>query len=164
MVSGVTMTSGTIIGVRGETDLTNGTLFGNGGSIYAYGVDGKIVGGTSTINAGSGYVTGALGQLDLTGTTTTSGHIAAVIASIQGVGAGAIAPNMFYGESATGTPINAYFMAFGKAAYVMDLESNVYPTLMSLAGTYTTPGAAHGWLKIRVEGNDRYIPLSAAVS
>jgi hypothetical protein len=163
IVTGVSMTSGTLAGVRGEADITNATLFGNGGSAYLYGTQGKVIGGTGTINVGSGYVTGVLGQLDLTGTTNTSGHIAGVISSIQGVGSSGVDVNLFYGESATGTPINSMFMGFGKSTYVFDLASNTYNQMATTSGSVTNVGTK-GWLKCNIEGVTRYIALGDGVT
>jgi hypothetical protein len=161
MVTGVSLTSGNLVGVRGEVNITNGTTVGNG--VFLYGLQGKVIGGTSTLNTGSAHVTGVLGSLDLTGTTNTSGHINAVTATIQGVGSSGAKVNLFYGESATGTEINSMFQAFGKSKYVFDLESNVH-TQMSTTGTPGSVTGGTGWLKVLVEGVVRYIPLASSVS
>ena len=95
--------------------------------------------------------------ISASGSTFTSGHIAAVIADIQAVPTSSNI-DLFYGESATGNPINSFLKGFGKATYVFDLASNTH-TQMSTTGTAGTT-TAKGWLKVLVEGVTRYIPLS----
>ena len=159
-VTGVALTSGNLVGQRGEVQISTGATVGNG--VFLYGNQGKItLAGAATINSGSGHVCGVLGSLDLTNSTNTSGHIAGVISTIQGVGSDGTLVDLFYGESATGTPVNSMFKAFGKATYVMDIATNTH-TQAAVAGT--AGALTSGWLKVLVEGVVRYIPLAASVS
>jgi len=146
-----TMTSGNLVGVRGEV-----TLGGNvSGTAYLYGTQGKIITGTNTIDVGSAYVTGVFGQLDLTGATVTSGYVAGVASDIFGVNAGTVAADLFYGQHAGGGTINSMFRAYGKSTYVMQVDTN-NGTQAATTGTATT---ASGWLKVYVNGAARFIPL-----
>jgi len=150
--------NGSLAGVRGAVTLTTGKSITDG---FLFGVQGKVVADGATIDVSPDHIAGLYGQLSLSGTTLTGGHVAAVIGSIQGTPTSA-SIDLFYGESATGNVINSYFKAFGKATYVFDFESNVH-TNMSTTGTVGTT-AAKGWLKVLVEGAVRYIPLADSVS
>jgi len=117
-------TSGTVIGVRGETDIPNSGTVGSG--VYLFGTQGKIVAGTSTtIDVGSAHVAGVYGQLDISGATTTSGHIAPVISSLQdSKGIARPAVNGFYAELpayGSGALMNSVLQGVGAANYGIDL-------------------------------------------
>jgi hypothetical protein len=143
--------NGSFAGIRGAVTLSSGKSISDG---YIYGVQGKAVLDGATLAVGSDHICGLYGQLSATSATFTSGHIAAVIGSIQGVPTSSNV-DLFYGESVTGNVINAMFKAICKSDFVFDLESNVH-TQMGTAGAATT---AAGWLKIKVEGVTRYINL-----
>jgi hypothetical protein len=143
--------NGSIAGVRGATTLTTGKSITDG---FLFGVQGKVIADGATINVSPDHVAGVYGQLSMSGTTITGGHVAGVISSIQGTPT-SDQVDLFYGESATGNVINSMFKAFGKSTYVFDLASNTH-TQMGTTGAATT---AAGWLKILVEGQVRYINL-----
>lgn len=146
------MTSGNLVGVRGEI-----TLGGNAsGTAYLYGTQGKLIGGTKTINIGSAYAVGVFGQLDVTGTTVTSGYVAGVASDIFGVSSGTVAVDLFYGQHADGGTINSYFRAYGKSTSVFEFDTNG-GTQASTAGVSSATNA--GYLKIKVDGAVRYINL-----
>ena len=140
--------------VRGAITLSSAASMTNG---FLFGVQGKLILDGATLAVGSGHIAGLYGQISASGSTFTSGHIAAVIADIQAVPTSSNI-DLFYGESATGNPINSFLKGFGKATYVFDLASNTH-TQMSTTGTAGTT-TAKGWLKVLVEGVTRYIPLS----
>jgi hypothetical protein len=160
IVSYTTMTSGNLVGVRGEVTL--------GGSVstgcFLYGVQGKVIYGANTVAAGSGAVCGVYGQLDVSGATLTSGYNCALSANIYGHNSGtATALWGIYVEAAGGGVITSYIRCFGKAVYVLDLESNVHADVMKTSGSNGSVGAG-GYLKINVEGSTRYIFLSSTAS
>ena len=144
-----TMTSGNLVGERGEVEIPNSGHITGG---YLYGVQGKIVCGTgTTIDVGSGYVTGAIGQMDISGATTTSGHIAGVISNIQD-SSNSARPNVdgFYAETplyGSGALFNSVLKAIGAFKYGLDLSgvggmvafSNI-PVSMIIASTVSTGG------------------------
>ena len=143
--------NGSLAAIRGATTLTTGKTITDG---FLYGVQGKVIMDGATVVVGSDHIAGVYGQLSMDTTTLTSGHVAAVIGSIQGCPTSANI-DLFYGESATGNVINSMFKAFGKSTYVFDLASNTH-TQMGITGAATT---AAGWLKVLVEGVTRYINL-----
>ena len=144
------LTSGTVIGVRGETGIPNSGAVHTG--TFIYGTQGKIVSGTgTTIDAGSGYVTGVLGQMDISGATTTSGHIAAVIANIQDSSNTARSTvNGIYVETplyGSGALFNSVVQAIGAFNYGFDLSGvggmtavTLIPTASILSSTVSTGG------------------------
>jgi hypothetical protein len=150
--------NGSLAGVRGCVTLSSGKAITDG---FMYGVQGKLVADGATINNSPDHVAGLYGQLSLSGSTLSGGHIAAVIASIQNVPTSSLV-DLFYGESATGNVINSFLKAFGKADYVFDLASNTHTQMKTSGSAGTTTGK--GWLKVLVEGLVRYIPLSDSAS
>lgn len=118
------MTSGTVMGVRGEAN-----IYGSIATSFIYGTEGKaILKSGSSVADGSAYVAGVVGQLDLSGGTTTSGHIACVIGSIQdttGLIAGRAVVDAFYAECpayGSGGGINSAFKGYGSTNYVFDFS------------------------------------------
>jgi hypothetical protein len=151
--------SGNLVGVRGSITIPAGGSVTGG---YLYGIQGKAITGTGTF-AGA-VLAGVYGQLDVTGGTVSSGNVAAIHANLYGYTAGtSTVITGLYVEHAGGGVIDSLARLFGKSTYVFDIASNTH-TQVSLTGTCTTPGAAHGWLAIKVDGSLRYIPLAAAVS
>jgi len=146
MITGISMTSGNLVGTRGSVTITNGTTVS--GASFLYGTQGKIIGGTGTINVGSGMVYGVLGQLDLTGTTVTTGYVAAVGADIFGVGSGLVACDLFYGQHAGGGTINSFFRAYGKSTYAFEFDTNSGTAVTSVSAG----AAANLWVRIKVDG------------
>jgi len=147
--------SGSLAAMRGCVTLTTGKSITDG---YLYGSQGKVTLDGATIAVGSDHIAGVYAQLSATGSTFTSGHIAAVIGSIQGVPTSSVV-DLFYGESATGNVINSFFKAFGKADYVFDFETNVHTQISTPAGS--TPSGNLRVLKVKLDGADYYI-LAAA--
>ncbi len=152
-----TITSGTLVGVRGAATMAGAAS----GATYMYGVQGKAITGA---NAFTGTVlAGLYGQIDVSGGTITSGHVAAIQANIYGANAGTIPMEGIYIESAGGGVINSFLQCFGKSTYVFDFASNTH-NQMSTTGTPGAVTGGTGWLKVLVEGAVRYIPLASSVS
>lgn len=146
------MTSGNIVGTRGQV-----TLGGNlTSTAFAYGTQGKIIGGANTINVGSSMVYAVMGQLDLSGTTVTSGYVAGVGSDIFGVSSGTVAADLFYGQHADGGTINSYLRCYGKASYFFEFDTNSGAHLATSAGS-----SASKWLKCRIDGTVYKILLYA---
>ena len=175
MYSKVTLTPTTTVtaanglnAFRGEINLTAGKTLGDGTASYVTGVYGRVNFNTATINIASGDLAAVYGKFDMGSTSTlTSGHIAPLQANIVNPPAGAAAAgvSLIYAESASGTAIGSILNAFSAASYAFDLsEVGGASTWSSTSGTCTTPGSAHGWIKINLNGSTRYIVLSAAVS
>jgi hypothetical protein len=152
------MTSGNVVGVRGEV-----TLGGTATSVFLYGVQGKIITGAQTIATAAAYIAGVFGQLDVSGGTITTCKMAGLVSDIYGAGAGSYMIDGVYVEHVGGGVINSLFKAIGKSDYVFDLASNTH-TNMSSSGTPGACTGATGWIKCLVEGAVRYIPLSSSVS
>lgn len=146
------MTSGNLVGVRGEV-----TLGGNAtGTAFLYGTQGKIITGSNTIDVGSSYVAAVFGQYDATGATITSGYNCGVASDIFGVSSGTKAIDMFYGQHADGGTINSYLRAYGKTTTVFEFDTNGG----SQASTAAVSSATNaGYLKVIVDGAVRYINL-----
>ena len=152
-ITGISMTAGNLVGVRGAVTVTDGTTVGTGG--FLYGTQGKIILGTGTLNVGSAHVAGLYGQLDMTGGTTTTGHVAAVIGDIFAVGTGGANIDNFYAEQSTGTANNSAFKCIVNSTYLFDLSD-------SGTGNWeiaTNGGTAAGCLKIKTTAGTRYIQL-----
>lgn len=146
---------------RGEVNLTTGKTLGDGTASYVAGVYGRanIFG---TVNIASGDLAAVMGKMDLNGSTLTSGHIASVQANIVNPPAsasstGAVA--LFYGESASGTKINAgleLYMASNFAFVMTDVNtSNFLPAISS-----TTLNGLN--IKVQLNGTTYYIPTKTA--
>ena len=152
-----TMTSGNLVGVRGEINMAGACS----ATAYLYGAQGKAITGANTFSGTS--LAGLYGQIDVTGGTISSGHVAAIQANIYGANAGSIPMEGIYVEHAGGGVINSFIQMFGKTDYVFDIASNTHTNVSSTG----TPGActgATGWIKVLVEGEVRYIPLADSVS
>lgn len=154
--TGLTLTSGTVKGVRGLATVTASTSVGSG--VYVYGTQGKVVADNATIDVGSAHVAGLLGQLSGSSLTPTSGHIAMVIASGQNLPT-SDKINAIYCESGGGT-INAVLQSNVKATYFLDVNN------FESCGIVATPAGAVAsgnlrTLKVQIDGATYYI-LAAA--
>ena len=151
------MTSGNLVGVRGEINMAGACS----STAYLYGVQGKAITGANTFTGTA--LAGLYGQMDVTGGTISSGHVAAIQANIYGANSGSIPMEGIYIEHAGGAVINSFIQMFGKTDYVFDIASNAH-TNVSLTGTPGACTGATGWIKVLVEGSVRYIPLAETVS
>jgi hypothetical protein len=146
---------------RGEVNLSSGKTLGGGATSYLTGVYGRgnIFG---TVSIGSGDLAAVYGKFDLNGSTLTSGHIAPVQANIVNPPASAAttgAVALFYGESASGTKINAgleLYMASNFAFVMTDVNtSNYLPAISS-----TTLNGLN--IKVQLNGTTYYIKTGQA--
>ncbi len=168
MYSKVTLTPATTVtaanglnAFRGEINLTSGKTLGSGSASYVTGVYGRgnIFG---TVNIASGDLAAVYGKFDLNGSTLTSGHIAPVQSNIVNPPASAAttgAVALFYGESASGTKINAgleLYMASNFAFVMTDVNtSNYLPAISS-----TTLNGLN--IKVQLNGTTYYIKTGTA--
>lgn len=131
------MSSGTIMGVRGEADISAACAVTGG---YIYGTEGKLsCGAGSSINAGSDHFCGVMGQIDISGLTSTAGHIAPIVASIQDTSNTARDQvNGVYVELPTygsGAKMNAALQATGGATYALDFNGMHIDSLFAIPTT-----------------------------
>lgn len=155
---GTSMTSGNLVGTRGEVEITAGCTCSG---VYLYGIQGKLITNASTITNGS--YAGVFGQIDMSSATINGGKIAALYGDVYGVSSGTKSNiDGAYIEHVGGGVINSMFKAIAKSTYVFDLASNTH-NQMSTSGTVGDT-VAKGWLKIFVEGVVRYIPLADSAS
>ena len=152
--------SGNLVGVRGAVTAATGASLTGG---YFYGAQGKAITGTATINIGSGDFAGVYGQLDVTGGTLTSGHVAPLESNLFGATTGthgsALPIDQLYMEHAAGGVIRDAIHIFGKMDYLIDFESN--SDLGYAVSTTCQPGniSTTGAIRILVDGTAKYIPL-----
>ena len=153
--SNATMTSGNLVGVRGEADVVGAS----GGFIY--GVQGKVI-PTGTLS-GSSWTAGVFGQFDLSAATINAGQIAAVwgdMGASVGTFTDATGARMFAGTNTIASlTLNSMIYLYGKATNLFELSGS--------SSTYISTGAAtpSGDLKklaITIDGVTHYI-LAAAV-
>jgi len=146
--------------IRGEVKLTSGKTLGTSTSYVAsvYG-RGNING---TVDIGSGDLAAVYGKFDLNGSTLTSGHIAPVQSNIVNPPASAhtAGVSLFYGESASGTPIGTGIELYMAADYFMTLTQVSGGTFFGASA----PTSLAKSLKIKVGGTDYYIGLYTAAS
>jgi hypothetical protein len=150
------------VGVRGAVTAATGANLTGG---YFYGTQGKAITGTATINVGSGDFSGVYGQLDVTGGTITSGHVAPLESNLYGAQSGthgaAVPIDLLYMEHAAGGVIRDAIHLFGKMDYVLNFESN--SDLGYAVSTTCQPAAISttGAIRIIVDGTEKFIPLVA---
>lgn len=156
--SSVTAANG-LNAIRGEVNLSSGkTLNGTSFLVGTYG-RANIFG---TVDIGSGDLAAVYGKFDLNGSTLTSGHIAPVQANIVNPPASAHTAGvaLFYGESASGTPIGTGIELFMAADYFLKLTQVSGGSFFGA----TAPTSLAKSLKINVGGTDYYIGLYTAPS
>lgn len=145
--------------IRGELDVASGKTL-NGTSFFT-GVYGRV-NVFGTVDIGSGDLASVYGKFDLNGSTLTSGHIAPVQSNIVNPPASAHTAGvaLFYGESASGTPIGTGIELFMAADYFMKLTQVSGGSFFGA----TAPTSLAKSLKINVGGTDYYIGLYTAAS
>ena len=131
---------------------------------YFYGVQGKLVGGSGSFSGSNMPYAAIYGQLDVTGTTCTSGKICGLYSMINGVATGTYASvDGIWIESNGAGNMNSFIKMYGFSTYIFEM-----PNCASVAASTTgTPGAvtgATGWLRIKVNGAVRYIALADSVT
>jgi hypothetical protein len=162
-----TMTSGNIVGVRGEADIASAS----GG--FVYGVQGKVI-ATGTLS-GSLWAPAVFGQYDISAATLTGAQLAPLWGD-YGTTATAGTYAALRGIAMTNTTaaiLGAQIYLYGGATNFLDLVDNnalVGPTYFVAAGTSggSAGDAAHcaasKVLKITVNGVNYWLPLFASNS
>ena len=152
-----TMTTGNLVGVRGEVDVVSAS----GG--FLYGAQGKVI-PTGTLS-GSSWTAGVFGQLDISAATINAGQTAPVwadygatshtLTSVTGM-------RMFAGTNTTAAVLNSMDYRYGKATSLLELAG--------VAGTYITSGGSgtlSGTIQkiaITIEGVVYYIAAATVIS
>ena len=151
--------------IRGAASIASVTTLGTGSSNeYLYGVQGKFI-LQGTANLAAGFGAGLFGQFDSSGAsaTATAGYLAALHLDM-GSTSSITTTTVINAASILNTTqclINSVFKVIANANYFMDLsESNL--TGHWVVGT--TASTAAGTLKVKVNGNTRYIQLYSSVA
>lgn len=143
--------------IRGAATLTSGKTLAAG---FLYGVQGKVTATGATIAIGSNHLAGVYAQLDLGGTATiTNGHVAGLIVSGQNWPQSAYLDGIYVESGVYGSvgTFNSLLKCVFDGAVVFDLsEQNSTGTMINTSATLST-GA--GWIKCKIAGQTRYIPL-----
>lgn len=158
--SAATMTSGNIVGVRGEANLVSAS----GG--FVYGVQGKII-PTGTLS-GSVWAAAVFGQLDVSAATINAGQVATLWGDWGATGATATSMSgarMVALTNTTANVLNAIIYSYGSATNLLELSHSGTPAFYLAAGTSAgsagdaTKCAAQQVLRITVNGSSVYIPV-----
>ena len=160
-----TMTSGNLVGVRGEVDYVGAS----GG--FLYGVQGKII-PTGTLS-GSSWNAGIFGQLDISAATVNAGQMAPIWGDYGATSGTLTDQTGLYGIAMTNTTaavLAGQLYLYGGATNLMLLNTNAGlsgTTYFKAAGTSagsagdTSKCNATEVLTISVNGTTYYIPLFA---
>lgn len=152
-----TMSSGNLVGVRGEVDCVGAS----GG--FLYGVQGKVI-PTGTLS-GSSWTAGVFGQLDISSATVNAGQTAAVwgdMGTTSGTITSATGMRMFSGTNTTAATLNSMIYLYGKTSNLFELAANG-STYISSGGS----GAPSGTIKkiaITIEGVQYYLLAATVIS
>lgn len=156
-----TMTSGNIVGIRGEVDCVGAS----GGFIY--GAQGKVI-ATGTFS-GSSWTAGLFGQFDISAATVNAGQLAAIWGDWGTTGATATDLTGCRGIAFTNTTsnvLNAQDYRYGNATYLLELAGaggtlNYYAAAGTSSGSAgnSTHCAAQQVIKIEINGAAAYIPV-----
>ena len=165
--SALTMTSGNLVGVRGEVDVPAGTTV-NGAS-YLYGAQGRFIGGGTVVSPAN--IAGLVGQLDVSTGTYTSGVISAGWLDM-GATASASAISTGLGTAQILRLTNTTAAVIPQAIYIESYSTNMMELHSTGEGeawhpVACTPGAvtgATGGLRITIDGVTKWIPLAATCS
>lgn len=151
------MTSGNIVGVRGEAD----NVGASGGFIY--GVQGKVI-STGTLS-GSSWTAGVFGQLDISAATVNAGQTAPIWAD-YGTSSGTITSatgmRMFAGTNTTAATLHSMIYLYGKSSNLFELDLNG-STYISTGGSGALSGTIEK-IAITIEGVQYYIPCATIIS
>jgi|SRR5580658_192665 hypothetical protein len=154
------MTSGNIVGLRGEADMVGAS----GG--FVYGVQGKVI-PTGTLSS-SVWVAGVFGQFDLSHATITTGQLAAVWAdygttATAGTYTGA---RLYAGTNTTAAILNSNLYLYGAATNIFEFDDNnglSGATYFQTAGTGANSAGASSYaagtkvLQISVNGTNYWL-------
>ena len=173
----LTMTSGNLVGVRGEQDVPSGTTAGT--SAFLYGAQGKLIGGgtyASGLNA-----CGLCGQWDFSTGTYTAGTVSVLWLDAGASASSSAQSTSFGGDShilrmtnttnAGAALTSDIIYAYANSNYFMTLGAPANTiNYFATAGTGGTSCGASGGavaakvLKISVGGVDYWIPLCSSNS
>ena len=175
LTSFTSMSSGNLVGVRGEVTVAPSCAVS--GSSFIYGTQGKLIlGASAELDIGSAHACGVYGQLDISAGTCTAGHIACIIASIQDSSntARAVVDGIYVEcpQYGSGGEVNSVLKGFGSVAVGIDLGDTNMTSLFSVpevASGYTcfsegAPGAADEKILITVGGVSHYLAVSSSSS
>lgn len=159
--SNATMTSGNLVGVRGEVDCVSAS----GG--FLYGAQGKII-PTGTLS-GSVWAAAVFGQFDISAATVNAGQLASIWGDWGATGANATDLSGCRGFAFTNTTsnvLNAQIYLFGGATNLLELslnEGGVGATYVATpAGS--TAGGDFRTLKVKIDGATYYILAAGSYS
>lgn len=156
-----TMTSGNIVGLRGEVDY----ISASGGFIY--GAQGKII-PTGTLS-GSSWNAGLFGQVDISAATINAGQIAPIWGDYGTSSHTLTSTTGMYGIAMTNTTaavLAGQLYLYGGATNLLLLDTNTG----GVGATYVTSGGSGGLsgtikkLAISIDGTTYYIPCATVVS
>lgn len=163
--SATTMTSGNLVGLRGEVDYVGAS----GG--FLYGTQGKLI-PTGTIS-GSSWNAGVFGQLDISAATINAGQMAPIWGD-YGASSGTLTDQTgLYGIAMTNTTAvvtQGQIYLYGGSQNLLLLETNAglsgvtyFKDAGVSAGSWgnATPPTPSKVLKIQVDGTAYYLPLVA---
>lgn len=159
--SNTTMTSGNLVGVRGEVDCVGAS----GG--FLYGAQGKVI-ATGTL-AGSSWSAGVFGQFDISAATLNAGQTACIwgdYGSTSGTITDGTGMRGIAMTNTTAAVLNAQDYRYGNASYLLEL-AGAGGTLDYYADAGTSAGsagdaahcAAQKVIKIEINGVAAYIPV-----
>ena len=172
-LTNATMSSGTLSAVRGELNVPNSAAVS--GTAYLFGVQGKLVcGTTTTLAVGSGHACGLYGQIDISGASTLTGHVAAIIASVQDTTSTArTALNGIYVELpayGSGAKANSVLQGYGGVVSGLDLTGNHMDYFVDLpdsaAGAKVDADIAYAHYRkmpVRINGVDGWVLIGLNV-
>lgn len=165
--AGSATVSGSVVSVRGNTNLDAATTIA--GQSYIYGTQGKIT-APGTFD-GSAWVAGLVGQVDVNGATLTSAsHVTPLWSDFGATGPSVTCSfcDLFVGTNTTATTINSIFYGYAKTSYVFDLGG---PAALALSTSGSSAGncAQTGGvvfakaMAVKVDGTNYWIPLCTAL-
>jgi hypothetical protein len=160
-IANSTMTSGNLVGVRGEVSATAAS----GG--YLYGAQGKLI--ASGALSGSVWGAGVFGQLDMSSATINAGQVAPIWGdwgTTSGTETDMTGARGIVMTNTTDAILNAQDYRYGNATYLLELAGaggtlNYYADAGTSAGSAgdATKCAAQKVIKIEINGVAAYIPV-----
>lgn len=149
-----TMTSGNLVGVRGEVDYVSAS----GG--FLYGTQGKLI-PTGTLS-GSSWNAAVFGQFDISGANINAGQTATLWGDYGATSGTITNATGMYGIAMTNTTaavVNAQVYLYGGATYLFELNQNIGLVGASYAATAGagTIGANPVKLKIQLDSVTKYL-------
>lgn len=156
-----TVTSGNLVGVRGEVDMVGAS----GG--FFYGAQGKVI-PTGTLS-GSSWTAGLFGQFDISAATVNAGQMACIwgdYGATSGTMTDASGCRGIAMTNTTAAVLNAQDYRYGNATYLLELAGaggtlNYYAAAGTSAGSAGDAAhcAAQMVIKVVINGTAAYIPV-----